>query len=91
MTVREFEPMPEGMFFYNGSGTPCDMLVGPCSCGATHSAVDWAQRVFAERAEERERCAKVCDQYAAALYPFQDEGGAAAAHIAARIRSGGQP
>jgi len=21
---------------YNGSGTPCDMDVGPCSCGATH-------------------------------------------------------
>lgn len=21
---------------YNGSGQPCDMLVGPCSCGAWH-------------------------------------------------------
>lgn len=21
---------------YNGSGTPCDMWIGPCSCGATH-------------------------------------------------------
>jgi len=21
---------------YNGSGTPCDMWTGPCSCGATH-------------------------------------------------------
>lgn len=21
---------------YNGSSSPCDMLYGPCSCGATH-------------------------------------------------------
>jgi hypothetical protein len=23
---------------YNGSGEPCDMWIGPCSCGATHTA-----------------------------------------------------
>lgn len=30
-------PMPEGRVRYNGSGTPCDMLKGPCSCGAWHT------------------------------------------------------
>lgn len=25
---------------FNGN-QPCDMLVGPCSCGATHSASEW--------------------------------------------------
>ena len=31
---------------YNASGEPCDMLQGPCCCGATHSVQDW--KVLAE-------------------------------------------
>jgi hypothetical protein len=32
-------PWPEGLPpAYNGSTEPCDMLVGPCSCGAWHDA-----------------------------------------------------
>ena len=32
-----FVPYPDDLPpRYNGSGTPCDMLIGPCSCGATH-------------------------------------------------------
>ena len=27
--------------FYNGSNEACDMLVGPCACGATHDIEEW--------------------------------------------------
>lgn len=30
-------PMPEDRVRHNGSGTPCDMLKGPCACGAWHT------------------------------------------------------
>lgn len=26
---------------YNGCNEPCDMLIGPCACGAWHHAEDW--------------------------------------------------
>lgn len=42
-----FLPMPEefcGMFF-NASTEPCDMLVGPCSCGAWHYIHEWPMEV----------------------------------------------
>jgi hypothetical protein len=30
-------PMPAGLYLYNGRrNEPCDMLTGPCSCGAWH-------------------------------------------------------
>lgn len=64
MTAREFEVMPEGMLFYNGSGTPCDMLVGPCSCGATHSAVDWAERCVAAERRAQELAQQVAAEHA---------------------------
>lgn len=33
-----FVPWPEDQpARYNGSGEPCDMWIGPCSCGATHT------------------------------------------------------
>lgn len=50
-----FVPMPEGIHLYNGSGTPCDMLVGPCSCGATHDAIGWARHAASAARTERER------------------------------------
>lgn len=27
--------------YYNGTNEPCDMLQGPCSCGAWHSLSEW--------------------------------------------------
>ena len=36
-----FVPMPaDKPPIYNGSGTPCDMWIGPCCCGATHTAAE---------------------------------------------------
>lgn len=32
---NDFEPIPDGTRYYNG-GVQCDMLVGPCACGAWH-------------------------------------------------------
>ena len=29
-------PMPEGVTIFNGCNEKCDMLVGPCCCGAWH-------------------------------------------------------
>lgn len=26
---------------FNASHDPCDMLIGPCACGAWHKATDW--------------------------------------------------
>lgn len=30
------QAMPEGLYYYNGAGEPCDMAYGPCCCGAWH-------------------------------------------------------
>ena len=27
--------------YYNGCSDPCDMLSGPCACGATHHQEEW--------------------------------------------------
>ena len=29
---------------YNGSNEPCDMLDGPCGCGAYHSLKEWYKK-----------------------------------------------
>lgn len=29
-------PMPKEIEIHNGTHEPCDMLIGPCSCGAWH-------------------------------------------------------
>lgn len=35
-------PMPSGLTWRNGGTTqPCDMLVGPCCCRATHRISEW--------------------------------------------------
>jgi hypothetical protein len=44
LSEHPFVPMAEGLFVFNGSGTPCDMLNGPCSCGATHQDGDNVKR-----------------------------------------------
>ena len=36
--------LPEEWLFYNGSSTPCDSAVGPCSCGAWHDKTDTLER-----------------------------------------------
>lgn len=36
MKKVKFKPMPKGVLIYNGSHEPCDMLIGPCCCGAWH-------------------------------------------------------
>lgn len=33
--------MPDIFKIHNANREPCDMLVGPCCCGACHSATDW--------------------------------------------------
>ena len=32
-------PMPNGVTVFNGCNEPCDVLVGPCSCGGWHGRV----------------------------------------------------
>jgi chromosome segregation ATPase len=42
-----FVPWPAGQPpRYNGSGEPCDMWIGPCCCGATHSASERVRRKY---------------------------------------------
>lgn len=55
----DFVAMPDGFYIYNGSGTPCDMVVGHCQCGATHHGADdaipairLAHKMAMERANE---------------------------------------
>lgn len=39
-----FIPMPKewiGQYFNGGCTEPCDMLSGPCACGATHHIEEW--------------------------------------------------
>ena len=36
--------------FHNANSDACDMLIGPCACGAWHKAKDWKpDSTFAER------------------------------------------
>ncbi len=48
-------PMPEGVTLHNGQGhnTPCDMLHGPCACGAWHGPKEIVAELWAENAELR--------------------------------------
>ncbi len=41
---KKTEPLPESMrgSFFNACTDPCDMLHGPCACGAWHTATEWA-------------------------------------------------
>lgn len=46
-------PMPDSARLYR-TGTRCDMLIGPCACGAMHTAEQVAREVI-----ERQQCAPV--------------------------------
>lgn len=37
--------MPSNIKLYNSSNEPCDMLIGPCSCGAWHKVEDLKERI----------------------------------------------
>lgn len=37
--------MPEHIHMYNGSWERCDMLIGPCSCGAWHGQDCWDDKI----------------------------------------------
>lgn len=45
--------MPEGLEFRN-AGTRCDLLFGPCCCGAWHLPEDLAFRIFNQLKQPRE-------------------------------------
>ncbi len=40
---NNFIPMPKEWIgqYYNACTDPCDMLCGPCACGATHHLDEW--------------------------------------------------
>lgn len=50
-------PMPEGALLFR-TGTACDMLIGPCACGATHTPEQIAREVI-----ERKQMTDETDQY----------------------------
>lgn len=47
-------PYPEDWpRYYNGTtSTPCDMLEGPCACGATHDLKEWPERMAKSNFED---------------------------------------
>lgn len=40
--------MPEGVLIYNGSTEPCDMINGPCCCGAWHTPEEIVKKLAIE-------------------------------------------
>lgn len=44
-TNTNFVVMPEHINVYNASHERCDMLIGPCSCGAWHRMSDWQEKI----------------------------------------------
>jgi len=42
--------LPSGLRLFNG-GQECDLLSGPCACGATHNPQELPQRIFRSRVE----------------------------------------
>ena len=48
-TKPNFIQMPEGIVKYNPPYIKCDMLVGPCSCGAWHTEKEAIQVLLKDR------------------------------------------
>lgn len=43
-TKNDLVPYPDHWPpYYNGIGTPCDFLQGPCACGAYHKLHEWGR------------------------------------------------
>lgn len=38
---NKLTPMPDVVVVFNGTSQRCDMLIGPCCCGAWHTLDDW--------------------------------------------------
>lgn len=43
--MKELVEMPIHINVFNGQHQRCDMLVGPCSCGAWHHIEDWKDKI----------------------------------------------
>jgi hypothetical protein len=52
--VLNMTPLPKDYqeYFRNSSTDFCDMLVGPCACGASHDLSDWSDLVLESAVEE---------------------------------------
>lgn len=37
--------MPDHIKYFNGNNQPCDVLIGPCCCGAWHFKEDWKGKI----------------------------------------------
>lgn len=37
--------MPAHIKIHNASNDPCDVLTGPCACGASHKINDWDGKI----------------------------------------------
>ncbi len=55
--------------YFNGNNEPCDMLVGPCACGAWHHAEEWGdpRHVCARRLSNT---SMILEYYDAEIVPF---------------------
>ena len=42
---NDFIIMPEHINMHNACNERCDMLIGPCACGAWHKLKDWEDRI----------------------------------------------
>jgi hypothetical protein len=47
---NDLATMPEAYYgkFYNACTEPCDMLQGPCACGAWHRQGEWPDQIQME-------------------------------------------
>jgi hypothetical protein len=52
--MTDWIPWPRSVPPRNLTGTQCDMLIGPCACGATHTAFDVALGLVARDESERD-------------------------------------
>lgn len=43
-SVNGWEALPDNIEVWNGEAQ-CDMRIGPCACGATHTEEEWARRI----------------------------------------------
>lgn len=43
--ISDWIEMPSHINMHNGTHERCDMLIGTCACGATHSIKDWKDKI----------------------------------------------
>jgi hypothetical protein len=59
--MTDWVPWPKSVTSRYLTGTACDMLIGPCACGATHSAQEVALALH-ERDDHVARLRGLCDE-----------------------------